>query len=436
MKKIIYLFLLISLISCKKDEYNLIIPESGIYLTAPDNGSIIDLNDLSKEDYLFTWDNCISNGAKLIISTTKDLKLNVQIDAGTSNSFNLSSDEADKYFSQLNIKAGEEAMLYWTIKDSKNLTAAASDIRNIYIKRMVTKLLSPFDLTKIDLKYDKPDEVIQFEWDTTGLPESSKYTLCLSSNPNMKEMVSYDMESNNGKSSVSHETFQSLIEKLPIKRYKENTIYWNIKTTENQFVSRTSGVLNITEMMRFIDVRGDEKNTYRVTRINFSDGTSQVWLAENLRTQKYPDGRDIEPEFIFNTPETEPFGPAKSHAYGTHYHYDIRNSLAPNGWHLPTKQEFEYLHTEASFAEGHWNVLRDPTFFEAVQGQTNLNDWGLSLCASGQWVNDAITNHSTDYCYLLVADDNAHGCLLHQVGLNTLWWPWTTGAPVRFILNE
>ena len=47
-------------------------------------------------------------------------------------------------------------------------------------------------------------------------------------------------------------------------------------------------------MMRFIDVRGDEKITYRVVRIFYSDKTSLVWLADNLRATKYADGTDIE----------------------------------------------------------------------------------------------------------------------------------------------
>ena len=82
----------------------------------------------------------------------------------------------------------------------------------------------------------------------------------------------------------------------------------------------------MTEMMRFIDVRGDEKITYRVARISYSDGTSLVWLADNLRTTKYPDGTDIESNNYKNTPES--FGEGRVKAYGVHYHYDIRDKIA------------------------------------------------------------------------------------------------------------
>ena len=61
-----------------------------------------------------------------------------------------------------------------------------------------------------------------------------------------------------------------MLDQLSIKRWTSNAIYWNVKTDDGQLVSRSSGVLNMTEMMRFIDVRGDEKITYRVARISYN----------------------------------------------------------------------------------------------------------------------------------------------------------------------
>ena len=46
-------------------------------------------------------------------------------------------------------------------------------------------------------------------------------------------------------------------------------------------------------MLIFTDIRGDEKITYRVAKVKYSTGEEVVWLAENLRTTKYPDGTDI-----------------------------------------------------------------------------------------------------------------------------------------------
>lgn len=435
MKYLLYsLAILLSLAGCKEDKYNVIVPMSDIYLSTPQDGTVMDLNDLSTDEYSFSWDKALEKGATLMFYTARDFKKPVTIDAGHSTSFALSVLAADQSFSQLGIKAGQEAILYWTVKETGNTVAAASDARTIRVKRLSTKLLKPEDMTTLQLSESNPETTLQFEWDTEGRPESTSYSLCLSLDPEMKQTVAEQQAGvGKGKTSLSHEQLQAMLDQLPVKRWKSNQVYWNVKTEDGQLVSRSSGVLNLTEMMRFVDVRGDERIVYRVARISYSDGTSQVWLADNLRATKYPDGTDIEAANFKPTPASS--GEGKAKAYGVHYHYDIRDRIAPTGWRLPTLQEYKDLFAEAGTAEGQWNVLKDPEYYEFVKGQPHLNEWKFNLCASGQWMGDAITNHGTQYCYLLVTDDTSHQCMLHDGGA-TLWSPWTTGAPARFIFNE
>ena len=130
MKHLLYTLLGILLLAgCKEDKYNVIIPMSDIYLSAPQDGTKIDLNDLSIDEYSFSWDKALEKGAKLILCATRDFKKPVKIDAGKSTSFTLSVLAADQYFSQLGIKAGQEALLYWTVKETGNTTAAAPPCR-------------------------------------------------------------------------------------------------------------------------------------------------------------------------------------------------------------------------------------------------------------------------------------------------------------------
>lgn len=435
MKHLLYSLLGILLLAgCKDDKYNVVIPMSDIYLSAPQEGANIDLNDLSVDEYSFSWDKPLEKGAKLLLCTDRKFKESVKIDAGKSTSFAMSALNADQYFSQLGIKAGQEAVLYWTVKETGNIAAAASDARTIQVKRMSTKLLQPEDMTTIALAEDNPEAAIQFEWNTEGWPESTSYSLCLSLDPEMKQTI---VEQNagvvKGKTSLTHEEIQTMIDQLPIKRWKSNSVYWNVKTDDGQLVSRSSGVLNMTEMMRFVDVRGDEKIIYRVARLSYSDKTSLVWLADNLRSTKYPDGTNIEANYLKNTPSS--LGEGKVKAYGMQYHYDIRDKIAPKGWRLPTTQEYKTLFAEAGAAAGQWNVLKDTEYYESVKGQAHLNDWKFNLCSAGQWVGEAINNHTGPYCYLLVTDNMDHACILHDGGA-TLYNPWTTGAPARFIFNE
>ena len=435
MKHLLYSLLGILLLAgCKEDKYNVIIPMSDIYLSAPQDGAAIDLNDFSINEYVFSWEKPLKNGAKLLLSATRDFKLPVVIDAGKSTSFALSALNADQAFSQLGIKTGQEVLLYWTVKETGNTTAAASDVRTVRVIRMASKLLKPEDMSVVALAEDAPETAIQFEWDTEEWPESTSYSLCFSLDPEMKQTVAeQSVGIAAGKSSLTHEELQAILDQLSIKRWTSNSVYWNVKADNGQLVSRSSGVLNMTEMMRFIDVRGDEKITYRVARIFYNDGTSLVWLADNLRTTKYPDGTDIETGNYMNTPAS--LGEGRVKAYGVHYHYDIRDKIAPEGWHLPTIQEYKNLFAEAGTAEGQWNVLKDTEYYESVKGKAHLNEWKFNLTASGQWSGTAITNHTGQYCYLLVTDDMSHQCILHDGGA-TLWSPWTTGAPARFIYNE
>lgn len=437
MKHLLYSLLGILLLAgCKDDKYNVVIPMSDIYLSAPQDGASFDLNDLSIDEYSFSWEKPLENGAKLLLCADRNFKEKetVRIDAGTSTSFAMSALTADQYFSQLGIKAGQEAVLYWTVKEAGNITAAASDARIIQVKRMTSKLMQPEDMTQISLAESAPGTVVEFKWDTQEWTASTSYSLCFSLDPEMKQTVAeQSVGVVDGKVSLTHEELQALLDKLSIKRWTSNSLYWNVKADGGQLVSRSSGVLNMTEMMRFIDVRGDEKITYRVVRIFYSDGTSKVWLADNLRTTKYPDGTNIEADKYMNTPAS--LGEGRVKAYGVHYHYSLRDKISPTGWHMPTIQEYENLFADASSAEGQWNVLKDPEYYESVKGKAHLNEWKFNLCASGQWNSDAVQNHTGQYCYMLAADEEDFKCLLHDGGA-TLWHPWTTGAPARFIYNE
>lgn len=230
MKHLLYSLLGILLLAgCKEDKYNVIIPMSDIYLSTPQDGAIIDLNDLSIEKYSFSWEKPLENGAKLLICADRKFKEPVIIDAGKSTSVTISALTADQSFSQLGIKAGQEAVLYWTVKETGNITAAASEARTIRVKRMTSKLVQPEDLTKISLAENAPETAVQFEWNTQEWPESTSYSLCFSLDPEMIQTVAeQSVGVVNGKASLTHEELQALLDKLSIKRWTSNSVYWNV----------------------------------------------------------------------------------------------------------------------------------------------------------------------------------------------------------------
>ena len=133
MKKLIYSIIGLLMFAGCEDDYktDITIPMSGIYLSSPAEGATMDLNDESKDSYEFTWDKASEQGSVLIFSTTKDLVKQVTVEAGTGKNCNISALVINQLLSKLDIKSGNERLIYWTVKDKNNQTAAASEVRTL-----------------------------------------------------------------------------------------------------------------------------------------------------------------------------------------------------------------------------------------------------------------------------------------------------------------
>lgn len=443
MKKLIYGIIGLLMFSGCEEDYktDIILPMSDIYLSSPADGATMDLNDESKDTYEFTWDKASEQGSQLIFSTTKDLMKQVTVDAGTGKSYSIRSAIINLLFSRLGIKAGNEKVLYWTVKDLSNLSAAASEVRTIRIKRMESSLTNPEDMSSCTLLADAPQTRIRFEWDTSNVGRDTECALLFSLDPEMNNPIELPV-TGRGNISATHEEVQQTIEKLPIKRYQTNTIYWNVRSnTDQEFVSRAANVLYTDDMMRLVDKRGDETKIYPVVRVTFSDGTSQVWTAENLKTTRYPDGTKIESEYHRYAPES--LGEDWINAIGVYYSFVIRDRIIPEGWKLPTEAEWNFLFSEAGKAGG-YNVLKDPVYYyKNPTGQEHLNEWGLSFTSAGTWNLDRDAIELTQEKFYFMASDlgdpatwnDPWRALIHD-NSETLWVSWAKGTVMRYIYVE
>lgn len=443
MKKLIYGIIGLLMFSGCEEDYktDITIPMSGIYLSSPADGAAMDLNDESIDTYEFTWDKASEQGSQLIFSTTKDLVKQVTVDAGTGNSYTIRPAIVNLLFSRLGIKAGDEKVLYWTVKDMSNLSAAASEVRTVRIKRMESSLTSPEDMASCTLLADATQTRIRFEWDTSVVGRDTECTLLFSLDPEMSSPVELSV-TGRGNISATHEEVQQAIEKLAIKRYQTNTLYWNVRSNTNQeFVSRAANVLYTDDMMRLVDKRGDETKIYPVVRVRFSDGTSQVWTAENLKTTRYPDGTKIESDYHRYAPES--LGQDWINAIGVYYSFVIRDRIIPKGWRLPTEAEWNFLFSEAGKAGG-YNVLKDPVYYyKDPTGQEHLNEWGLSFTSAGTWNLDRDAIELAQEKYYFMASDlgdpaswsDPWRALIHD-NSETLWVSWAKGTVMRYIYVE
>ena len=134
-------------------------------------------------------------------------------------------------------------------------------------------------------------------------------------------------------------------------------------------------------------------NTYKTVKIG-----NQTWMAENLRSTHYSDGISI-PYFDYNNDS------ANAKVYGKLYSWqtamkDTHNSstnlayvqgIAPTGWHLPTKEEWEELFSSnggANVAGGNLKEIGTSHWNSPNTGATNSS--GFTAVAGGFRGSDGI----------------------------------------------
>ncbi len=131
--------------------------------------------------------------------------------------------------------------------------------------------------------------------------------------------------------------------------------------------------------------------TYNVIQIG-----GQCWMKENLRTTKYKDGSPI-PTYLSNSEWYDAtYGayavydndPVYSYTFGEFYNYYAvaTGNLCPDGWHIPTKSEWDALLT-AIGGESAAGALKATTTWDAPNtGATNSS--GFTALGSGFRVLD------------------------------------------------
>lgn len=453
MKKfMILLSALAVLTGCRNEKYEIVIPMSDIWLAGPADGTAVDLNDMDIESVTFSWDRAIESGAMLIFSNTVTLKTNVQIEAGTGISFDVTPMDLNTIASQLGVTAGSSGTLYWTVKAADNISAAASSVFTINVDRIVSKLRTPQDQSTVELLVDKPDATVVFSWDGEG-QQGSDFSIVFSTDANMSDNVrSIDGQTvENSSIILTADLIQNEIERLDMPRFTQNTVYWNVRNnTTSDFVSRASGVVNIVDMLRFTDIRGEETQQYRVVRLEYN-GETQYWMAENLRTEFAPDGTKLEKGVEYQAlSESEPSWCSDEEeralarkAYGCYYTLDAALKACPEGWQLPSYKDWRALFDAAGVA-GSYIVLKSldwyvPADAEAEKADELWGAWGLNLVSCGQWWGNGnpadMANANSQHIYLVATDVPDNSNYFVQSAADSNFWPQTgtaRGASVRY----
>ncbi|MDR2564002.1 MAG: SusE domain-containing protein [Prevotellaceae bacterium] len=434
---------LLLLCSCRSNDIiEVEVPLSGIMLASPSDGIGINLNDNNVLEYTFTWDE--KSGTEnytLIFSLNEHLLNPVYISAGNATSKTFTAKQIDEYFAIFGIVGGATKTIYWSVKPSAALGIASNEIRSFAATRVKTRLLKPDDMSEIQLLWPETSTTLQFIWDTEGIDPETEFDIVLGNTAEMNGIVSTIPVGKVNTADITHEQLQAALTLFQVSRFSFSNVYWNIRNrTKSELISSISGVINLGDMMMFEDVRGDERIKYKVARITYSDGSSHIWLAENLRAKNYPDGTAIESANVKEASETSAITAGHVKAYGCYYTYWIQDRIAPQGFRLPTFREWEILFEDARIVGGSFAVIKDPVYYETFDGKNSpeANSWGLGLVSAGNFNGGSLSNAKREYCYYYASGlmsmpaPGPYHNFVHDGGW-TLWPTWGTPSPARFI---
>ena len=446
---ICFALLVASMAGCTEDKYEISIPETGITLAMPMESDTLDLNEEALSRCAFTCNTIAQGGNTLVLSSSPLLKdvapiQTVTVDMGESNSIEIDVLDIDMYFGSLGVGGGRAGTIYWTVKPTKQLTAAATEIRALNVKRVKSQLIAPDDQEAFVLNYATSEATIAFSWNAAN---GNSYDICFSTDSKMaKDVVKID-GGTDGHCYLTHMQLQDMLEQLPINKYSQSNIYWNVaRKTDGNFVSRSSNIVKFNDMMIFTDRRGDEVNIYPVTRITFADGTQQIWTAENLRATRFPDGTPMSPDTDYRNAPTD-VDEATQRAYGKYYPLKGRERIVPEGWRLPTYEECKNLVIDSRLTLGTADVLKHPQYW-AWSPSDYANLWGLGLVSSGRYNYDnggydMYNGKGEACCYLLTSDLDSEAANFSAWGLDnegTVYHSWVNeltccGARLIFVGN-
>lgn len=428
-----------------KTEVKADIPMSGITLSVPADNASFDLNS-EADTYTFSWSDTGVDSYTILFC--KDTQFSMgsavnkpyAVEAGNTTRLEISADRLDIILSELKLGGTGMNTIYWCVKPTDKIeTVAASEIRTLAVNRMHNFLTLPEDGAGYILDAKAPDTKVHFEWEERGEAPQG-YELVFSPDMDFKDPVAITVGQEH-QAEITYAQLQSVIEDLELKLFTASKAYWNVRNkATGDPVSRIFKSMELTSMMIFNDKRGDEVNRYEATRIYLQDGSSQVWLGENLRTGKYPDGSDIEPEnFIPKYTGTKTSDPEIIRLFGAYYSTSIKDKLAPKGWRLPSEEDYINLLAAAKAKpEGRAVLMYDNPGFWAgadlgANDKLHMNEWNMNWVPAGK-SDDGVTvyNEMEKYTYFLLSDRN-------DAYLYDGWTYWPTGpatASVRFIYVE
>ncbi len=278
----------------------------------------------------------------------------------------------------------------------------------------------PDDLEELELDYSNPNRKLEFSW----LPASDaslQYKLIFSLDEQLQSPQTIDAGTVAGLD-VSHQELEQLLERLGVRAYHRGEVFWTVEVQGGAGSKR--GDVRSMKVFRFLkpftDPRDNEE--YRVCRIvDPVTGDYAVWMAENLRATTYADGTALPGYRMYDGDD-----PARIKVYGAYYDWNtvMRGNrgaeegekiqgIAPDGWHIPTKNEWDFIINSADVGNGPATELKDKEWWDPSSINVGTNSGGFGMPGAGYiWTNsnpDHAVLESGAYAYYWTATQPVSG---------------------------
>lgn len=255
---------------------------------------------------------------------------------------------------------------------------------------------TPKDGTDVKIDYFQLDLTQEFSWTAR---DNSTYTISFSTTQDFANEYKIEMGTNE-KLTISNGDLLEILKELNPYFDSVSRFFWSVEQNTNGEIDSVWRYFNaVISVESFVDARDGE--VYAASQFVLSDGSLLTIMAENLRATVYPDGQEILP--AYKTCPTDDVvlaslvGNYYSWAAATRTDYDTAKQavadgatiqgVCPDGWHMPTYEDFEGLATlygkyEVGFA------LKNGNYWDSNSEITNSA--GMGIVPSGDYWHEGV----------------------------------------------
>ena len=232
--------------------------------------------------------------------------------------------------------------------------------------------------TYYDRKKEKTKEV--FEVDVETGKKDGKYK-SFYRDGQLKIKTSYKNGEKEGSYEEYYENGQLKIETT----YKNNEVCGEFKIYDDSGKLQAEGESPFPESKKGVMKDPRDGQTYKTVKIG-----KQVWMAENMNY-------DIKHSYCYDD------DPENCEEYGRLYTWAAANYVCPEGWHLPTNEEFETLISNVGGEEIAGKMLK--SMIGWGENDNGVDAFGFSVLPAGSGIYDGGFRHAGEFAYFWSATE-------------------------------